>query len=105
MTRLIGKCAFMTGAGRGIGRAFARAYLAEGTQAVDGDHCNGGAAMFARLENLPFGAKKRHVAAHVPFGRIGTAADLSGIAVFLASDDAAYVLAQTYTVDGENLMR
>ena len=40
----------------------------------------------------------------VPFGRMGRAEDLTGMAVFLASDDASYVVAQTYNVDGGNWM-
>ena len=40
--------------------------------------------------------------AAVPFGRMGTAADLTGMAVFLASDGADYIVAQTYNVDGGN---
>jgi NAD(P)-dependent dehydrogenase (short-subunit alcohol dehydrogenase family) len=40
----------------------------------------------------------------VPFGRMGTAADLTGMAIFLASKEADYVVAQTYNVDGGNWM-
>jgi NAD(P)-dependent dehydrogenase (short-subunit alcohol dehydrogenase family) len=39
-------------------------------------------------------------AATVPLGRAGTSADLAGPAVFLASDDAAYVTGSFVTVDG-----
>ena len=37
MTRLTGKCALITGAARGIGLAFARAYIAEGAQVAIAD--------------------------------------------------------------------
>ena len=40
----------------------------------------------------------------VPYGRMGTAEDLTGMAVFLASDEADYIVAQTYNVDGGNWM-
>jgi len=50
------------------------------------------------------GQKKREVAAGVPFGRMGTAEDLTGMAVFLASDAADYIVAQTYNVDGGQWM-
>ena len=40
----------------------------------------------------------------VPYGRMGTAADLTGMAVFLASAESDYVVAQTYNVDGGNWM-
>ncbi len=71
---------------------------------VDGEHWDGVDAFFARYEGKAPGQKKREVAASVPFGRMGTAEDLTGMAVFLASDDAAYVVAQTYNVDGGNWM-
>ena len=71
---------------------------------VDGDHWDGVDAHFARLENKPLGQKKQEVAAQVPYGRMGLAEDLTGMAVFLASADAEYVVAQTYNVDGGNWM-
>mgnify|MGYP003640594559 CR=1 FL=1 len=187
MTRLTGKCALITGAARGIGLAFAQAYVAEGARAdfdrtfdinvagtlftlqavakhmiarggggkiinmasqagrrgeplvavycatkaaiisltqsaalnlidhginvnaiapgvVDGEHWDGVDAFFAKYEGKAPGQKKREVGAAVPHGRMGTAADLTGMAVFLASGDADYILAQTYNVDGGQWM-
>ena len=40
----------------------------------------------------------------VPFGRMGTAADLTGMAIFLATPEADYIVAQTFGVDGGNWM-
>ncbi len=71
---------------------------------VDGEHWDGVDGFFAKYENKAPGQKKREVGAAVPFGRMGTADDLTGMAVFLASDDATYVVAQTYNVDGGNWM-
>jgi galactitol 2-dehydrogenase len=71
---------------------------------VDGEHWDGVDAFFAKYEGKAPGQKKAEVGAAVPFGRMGTAADLTGMAVFLASDDAAYIVAQTYNVDGGNWM-
>jgi len=71
---------------------------------VDGEHWDGVDAMFAKYENLPKGEKKRQVGLAVPFGRMGTAEDLTGMAVFLASSDADYIVSQTYNVDGGNWM-
>ncbi len=71
---------------------------------VDGEHWDGVDAFFAKWENLQPGEKKRQVAAEVPFGRMGTAEDLTGMAVFLASPEADYIVAQTYNVDGGNWM-
>lgn len=61
-------------------------------------------ALFARYEGLPIGEKKRRVGLAVPYGRMGTPEDLAGAAVFLASDDADYVVAQTFNIDGGNWM-
>lgn len=61
-------------------------------------------AMFAKYENLPPGEKKRRVGEAVPFGRMGTPEDHAGAAVFLASADSDYVVAQTLNVDGGNWM-
>ena len=71
---------------------------------VDGEHWDGVDAHFARVEGKAPGEKKREVGAAVPFGRMGTADDLTGMAVFLASSDSDYVVAQTYNVDGGNWM-
>jgi NAD(P)-dependent dehydrogenase (short-subunit alcohol dehydrogenase family) len=61
-------------------------------------------ALFARYENKPLGQKKREVGEAVPFGRMGRPEDLTGMAVFLASEEAAYIVAQTYNVDGGQWM-
>jgi NAD(P)-dependent dehydrogenase (short-subunit alcohol dehydrogenase family) len=61
-------------------------------------------ALFAKYEGLQPGEKKGRVGAAVPFGRMGTPEDIVGAAVFLASADADYVVAQTLNVDGGNWM-
>jgi|TARA_R110001599_G_scaffold270830_4_gene471785 D-sorbitol dehydrogenase (acceptor) len=61
-------------------------------------------ALFARFENRPLGEKKRLVGEAVPFGRMGLPEDHTGAAVFLASQDSDYVVAQTLNVDGGNWM-
>lgn len=71
---------------------------------VDGEHWDGVDALFAKYEYKPIGQKKREVGAAVPFGRMAQAEDLTGMAVFLASKDADYIVAQTYNVDGGNWM-
>ena len=71
---------------------------------VDGEHWEHVDAMFARLEGKPLGQKKAEVAAGVPAGRFATPGDLTGMAVFLASNDANYIVAQTYNVDGGQWM-
>jgi D-sorbitol dehydrogenase (acceptor) len=71
---------------------------------VDGEHWDGVDALFAKYENLAAGEKKKRVSQEVPFGRMGTAEDLTGMAIFLASGESDYVVAQTYNVDGGNWM-
>lgn len=71
---------------------------------VDGEHWDGVDALFAKYENRPLGEKKRLVGQEVPLGRMATAEDLVGMAVFLASAESDYVVAQTYNVDGGNWM-
>ena len=61
-------------------------------------------ALFARYEGLQPGEKKKAVGLAVPLGRMGTPADIAGAAVFLASDEAAYITAQTLNVDGGSVM-
>ena len=71
---------------------------------VDGEHWDGVDAFFAKYEGKDPGQKKKEVGAAVPYGRMGTAEDLTGMAVFLASDAAEYIVAQTYNVDGGQWM-
>ncbi len=61
-------------------------------------------ALFAKYEHLPVGEKKRQVGLAVPAGRMGLPDDYRGPAVFLASSDSDYVVAQTLNVDGGNWM-
>ncbi|WP_406649041.1 L-iditol 2-dehydrogenase [Aliisedimentitalea scapharcae] len=71
---------------------------------VDGEHWDGVDAYFAKYEGKAPGQKKREVGEAVPVGRMAQAEDLTGMAVFLASQDADYIVAQTYNVDGGNWM-
>lgn len=71
---------------------------------VDGAHWDEVDRYFAHLENKSHGQKKAEVGAAVPYGRMGRAEDLTGMAVFLASDEANYIVAQTYNVDGGQWM-
>ena len=61
-------------------------------------------ALFAKYEGRKPGEKKRLVGEAVPYGRMGLPEDHTGAAVFLASADADYVVAQTLNVDGGNWM-
>lgn len=71
---------------------------------VDGEHWDGVDRFFAKYEGKAPGQKKREVGEAVPFGRMGTAEDLTGMAIFLATPEAKYIVAQCFGVDGGNWM-
>lgn len=71
---------------------------------VDNEHWDHVDSLFARYEGRAPGEKKRSVAAAIPFGRMARPDEIAGLATFLASADADYVVAQTYNIDGGNWM-
>jgi glucose 1-dehydrogenase len=57
-------------------------------------------------EHLTFGSEAIEKAGPtLPWGRMGTPADIGRAAAFLASDDADYITGATLTVDGGFLLR
>src|SRR3984957_13547210 len=72
---------------------------------VDNEHWDNVDSLFAQYEGLPRGEKKRLVGASVPIGRKARPDEVGGLATFLASTDADYIVAQTLNVDGGNWMR
>lgn len=50
-------------------------------------------------------ARVRAVVENIPLGRLGTPQDIAGVALFLASPLAAYVIGQTLPVDGGLILR
>ena len=71
---------------------------------VDGEHWEHVDSMFARLEGKAPGQKKAEVEAGVPAGRFAVPAYLTVMAVVLASEEANYIVSQTYNVDGGQWM-
>jgi NAD(P)-dependent dehydrogenase (short-subunit alcohol dehydrogenase family) len=71
---------------------------------VDGAHWQHVDAMFAKLEGKKPGQKRAEVEAGVPAGRFAVPADMAGMAIFLASSEADYIVSQTYNVDGGQWM-
>ncbi|MCQ8241192.1 L-iditol 2-dehydrogenase [Rhizosaccharibacter radicis] len=71
---------------------------------VDNEHWEHVDAMFARYENRQPGEKKRIVGESVPFGRMARPDEIAGLATFLASRDADYIVSQCYNIDGGNWM-
>ena len=52
------------------------------------------------LSVFPEAALKAYTTYQVPLGRLGKPEDITGLAVFLASDQARYITGQVYAVDG-----
>ena len=71
---------------------------------VDNEHWDHVDSLFAKYEHLKPGEKKRMVGAAVPYGRMARPDEIGGLATFLASEDADYIVAQTYNIDGGNWM-
>ena len=61
-------------------------------------------ALHAKQFGLPLGEKKRQVGLAVPLGRMGRAEEIARAVMFLASDEADYVVGQTFNVDGGNVL-
>ena len=60
-------------------------------------------ALYAKQFDLPIGEKKKQVGLAVPVGRMGRAEEVARAVLFLASDQAGYVVGQTLNVDGGNV--
>lgn len=71
---------------------------------VDGEHWDDVDAFFAKHEGKSPGQKKKEVGEAVPFGRMGVAEDLTGMAIFLATEEADYIVSQCFNVDGGQWM-
>ena len=71
---------------------------------MDGEHWDNVDKLFAKYENKEIGQKKTEIGQMVPFGRMGKPEDLTGMAIFLATSEADYIVAQTYNVDGGQWM-
>lgn len=110
MTRRGGKAAMVTGAAQGIGQGITLRLVEEGAD-IDLNLLQDDAAAQAmrqrvatlgmRLMNYP--ALEKLLIARIRRGRLGTLADLAGVAAFLASNDVDYVTATTTVVDGRLL--
>jgi sorbitol-6-phosphate 2-dehydrogenase len=61
-------------------------------------------AAYARKRNLRPQEVWAHLTAKIPMGRLCTAEDVATLAVFLASDDAAYITGQAINITGGAVM-
>ena len=79
-------------------------WIAAAPGVIDTPMWGGVDALFAKYEHLAIGEKKIQVGKAVPLGYMGAPSDIAGAVVFLASDEASYITAQTLNVDGGNWM-
>jgi D-sorbitol dehydrogenase (acceptor) len=61
-------------------------------------------ALFAKYEDLDIGEKKKKIGKSVPLGHFGTPSDVTGVVLFLASNQSKYITGQTINVDGGNVL-
>lgn len=61
-------------------------------------------ALFAKYEDLDIGEKKKKIGKSVPLGRFGAPSDVTGVVLFLASNQSKYITGQTINVDGGNVL-
>jgi NAD(P)-dependent dehydrogenase (short-subunit alcohol dehydrogenase family) len=61
-------------------------------------------AEVAISRGMTFEALREQLKSEIPLGRLGTPADIAGLALFLASDDASFITGQEFVVDGAQLL-
>lgn len=88
MFDLSGRVALVTGAGRNVGAGIARGLAGRGAAVAVNDVVG------------ECGEAVRAPAATIPVGRLGTPEDVGAAAVFLTSDEAAWITGQTLGVNG-----
>jgi 3-oxoacyl-[acyl-carrier protein] reductase len=54
----------------------------------------------AMVHELLTDERRERIVGRIPLGRLATAEDVARVAVFLASDEAAFITGETIAVDG-----
>jgi NAD(P)-dependent dehydrogenase (short-subunit alcohol dehydrogenase family) len=88
----------------GVGQLTKVMALSLATHGIRVNAIGPGSIMTDMLRSVADDKAARHrVLSRTPLGRIGEAAEIAGVAVFLASDDASYITGQTIYADGGRL--
>ena len=119
MGKLTGKVAVVTGASKGTGAAIAKSLAAAGAQVVVNYSSSkeGADKVVAEIRvntiapggvetegthriGMIGGDFEKSIVAQTPMGRIGQPGDIAKVAVFLASDDAAWLTGERISASG-----
>ena len=91
----------------GLTKAVAADFIRHGIRAnaicpgtIDTPSLDGRIEDLARATGKPIDKVRQDFIDRQPIGRLGTAAEVAGLALFLASDEASYITGQVHLVDG-----
>ena len=91
----------------GLTKAVAADFIRQGIRAnaicpgtIETPSLDGRVEDLARTSGKPLDKIRQDFIGRQPIGRLGTAAEVAALALFLASDEASYITGQTHLVDG-----
>jgi 2-keto-3-deoxy-L-fuconate dehydrogenase len=91
----------------GLTKAVAADFIRQGIRAnaicpgtIETPSLNGRVEALSKATGKPIEKVRQDFIGRQPIGRLGTAAEVAALALFLASDEASYITGQTHLVDG-----